>query len=746
MVARAQRPDPGRRLAGAALVALAFIGVGFAYWELRVVKPVRMPGRITAANADLFSAYLPVHDYAYRRGALLPLWNPHQLAGTPFRANANGILYPPNLVGMLVPTERALGLVSAFHVALAGMGTWWCARALGASPLAATLAAIAFMLSRHVTSALVHPSHLAGYAWLPLVALAAGALLERPGLRNATLLGGAAALLLLTGSSQMFVYAAYASAVGGVVWLLAGRAEGAPLRLGRLAPLVVLALLVSGGLAAVQILPTVELLPHAARQHVPLEAMQSLTPSFLLFGATLLATGGVVAYVPAALVDRVRRRWVWAIGVVLITTLLVGLGTWPCTGVFHALPLADRFRGPQRMLVIADLMVALLAAIGFDRVRDDGARRVRLLLAALGALLLVATSPLLRGLAGGATYAQTASLVVAVLAVALAASRVARVRSLLAVLTVALLVGGRFLSPANYLVTPQHHDPEFFAAPGFARFLRERGGHDRVMIVRRRESFFPLMAKAGTLYGLNVVDDYEPLAPRAYLEVRGALGVPSPSTPGAWTDFTPEERERRWRAYDLMSVRWAVVERGVDWPPPGWGRFRQVYADDQAVVYESTPSLPRAYLVEDAIVASDAADAVRKLSAPGFDLRRQVVVDAAPVWPANALAQEAAAGAELVHAGAEEVRLRVATPRPALLVLTDLHWPGWRVTVNGEIRSMIRANALFRAIAVEPGAHDVRFVYEPGPAHIGALVSAVTLVLVIAVLAPWPRRVRRDTG
>jgi hypothetical protein len=122
MVARAQRPDPGRRLAGAALVALAFVGVGFAYWELRVVRPVRMPGRITAANADLFSAYLPVHDYAYRRGALLPLWNPHQLAGTPFRANANGILYPPNLVGMLVPTERALGLVSAFHVALAAMG------------------------------------------------------------------------------------------------------------------------------------------------------------------------------------------------------------------------------------------------------------------------------------------------------------------------------------------------------------------------------------------------------------------------------------------------------------------------------------------------------------------------------------------------------------------------------------------------------------------------------------------------
>jgi uncharacterized membrane protein YfhO len=96
-----------------------------------------------------------------------------------------------------------------------------------------------------------------------------------------------------------------------------------------------------------------------------------------------------------------------------------------------------------------------------------------------------------------------------------------------------------------------------------------------------------------------------------------------------------------------------------------------------------------------------------------------------------------------VYAGAEEVRLRVATPRPALLVLTDLHWPGWRVTVNGEIRSIIRANALFRAIAVEPGAHDVRFVYEPGPAHIGALVSAVTLVLVIAVLARGLRDVAR---
>ena len=52
--------------------------------------------------------------------------------------------------------------------------------------------------------------------------------------------------------------------------------------------------------------------------------------------------------------------------------------------------------------------------------------------------------------------------------------------------------------------------------------------------------------------------------------------------------------------------------------------------------------------------------------------------------------------------------------------------PGWRVTVDGEERPLLRANYLFRAVAVEPGQHTVEFRYAPGSIRVGAALSLAT--------------------
>jgi uncharacterized membrane protein YfhO len=58
---------------------------------------------------------------------------------------------------------------------------------------------------------------------------------------------------------------------------------------------------------------------------------------------------------------------------------------------------------------------------------------------------------------------------------------------------------------------------------------------------------------------------------------------------------------------------------------------------------------------------------------------------------------------------------------------------------------MLRANALFRGVVVEPGEHDVEFKYEPESFKLGVLISLLTVVAGIAggVLS---RRRRRDVG
>jgi uncharacterized membrane protein YfhO len=60
-----------------------------------------------------------------------------------------------------------------------------------------------------------------------------------------------------------------------------------------------------------------------------------------------------------------------------------------------------------------------------------------------------------------------------------------------------------------------------------------------------------------------------------------------------------------------------------------------------------------------------------------------------------------------------EVDLTVKTDRNSMVVLHDIHYPGWEVYVNGERRPILRANLLFRGVEVPPGEHRVEFRFRP---------------------------------
>src|SRR5262249_38758857 len=82
----------------------------------------------------------------------------------------------------------------------------------------------------------------------------------------------------------------------------------------------------------------------------------------------------------------------------------------------------------------------------------------------------------------------------------------------------------------------------------------------------------------------------------------------------------------------------------------------------------------------------------------------------------------------------EEVSLVVETPRKAVLVLTDLYWPGWQVDVDGERRVLQRADFLFRAVALGAGVHRVHFRYGSFTFRLGLLVTALPATAVLAIL------------
>ena len=48
-----------------------------------------------------------------------------------------------------------------------------------------------------------------------------------------------------------------------------------------------------------------------------------------------------------------------------------------------------------------------------------------------------------------------------------------------------------------------------------------------------------------------------------------------------------------------------------------------------------------------------------------------------------------------------------------LLIFSEVDYPGWRATVDGVIAPILLADGIFRALALGPGEHEIRFVYKP---------------------------------
>jgi hypothetical protein len=66
-----------------------------------------------------------------------------------------------------------------------------------------------------------------------------------------------------------------------------------------------------------------------------------------------------------------------------------------------------------------------------------------------------------------------------------------------------------------------------------------------------------------------------------------------------------------------------------------------------------------------------------------------------------------------------EVLVETDSPDGGFLVLNDLWHPWWFAQIDGRPAEMLRANVLFRAVAVPPARHTVRFIFRPVAAAVG---------------------------
>jgi prepilin-type N-terminal cleavage/methylation domain-containing protein len=78
-----------------------------------------------------------------------------------------------------------------------------------------------------------------------------------------------------------------------------------------------------------------------------------------------------------------------------------------------------------------------------------------------------------------------------------------------------------------------------------------------------------------------------------------------------------------------------------------------------------------------------------------------------------------------------------------VLVLRDTYDPSWTATVDGLPAEIVRANAIYRAVALTPGRHVIRFSYRPRDMMPGLILSMVTGLILWFARFAGRRRVEK---
>ena len=158
------------------------------------------------------------------------------------------------------------------------------------------------------------------------------------------------------------------------------------------------------------------------------------------------------------------------------------------------------------------------------------------------------------------------------------------------------------------------------------------------------------------------------------------------------------------------------VDRSLTAASLASGPLRQIARTADGYIYENSAALPRVMVVAEARTVDTGLLLATGKWPDGFDPARTVLLPD-PVQPAACdPPKEATAGpasASIRRYANSEVVVEVQSPACGFLVLNDAWHRWWSADVNGKAEPVLRANVLFRAVAIPAGRSTVVFRFEP---------------------------------
>ena len=734
---------------------------------------------------DILRVYYPLHAYwAQRvRSGAFPDWYPFDGLGQPFAGMVvSGAFHPLNLTYLALPLGAALKVNTVLCFPVAFLGVYALARRFGAQVPPAVLGALLFAFSGCLVSSTNNVLYLMAAATVPWALWGADRFLERPGWPRASAAGALAALVLLAGDIQAFALTLLLFVALVVCrqarWWLAGTLVGSALA-ASLVQLVPTWQVLSQGRPGQQTLAEVtawsthplrllELVLGPAFARGPNDPVGTAIATDLLdtsqgtlwsdslyigLPAVFLALCGAWVY------RRSRLGRTLFVCTALLLALALGRRAGLATLAYHLVPFWHAFRYPEKWMAYVSLGVSLGAVGGLQALLEKPSLRpwAGRVLGICGLLSLAFGAEEQRlGRVGrwvadrienAALRPEVAShvsgelargaIITAVLACLVAAAFLwARHPQLLAwVPAVCSFLGLFWLNEPQYalglpdlLELTSPFPATVHGTPWRVLYL---GGAHRAPI----DSTLSAMDR----WALGAVSILEPVTPA--LEGVEAANTYLPAVSARVFDLMDDERAWVLERAGLFSVRYLSIaeeneaevarsgKRVID-SLPTFGYF----------LFEDPAVVPRAYLARPVCV-DGAAQSLAAVRTRSFLRGVEAVVECRHPFAASV-----GSLGEVVSVASkpERVAVQVRANASAVLVLNDAFYAGWKATVDGAETPILAANHAVRAVAVEPGTHEVIFTYRtPG----GRAAACLTLLFLLGGLVASARKAMpgRDT-
>ncbi len=246
-------------------------------------------------------------------------------------------------------------------------------------------------------------------------------------------------------------------------------------------------------------------------------------------------------------------------------------------------------------------------------------------------------------------------------------------------------------------------------------------------------------ANAGMFYDIADIRGYDSIIPRQYVEYMRLIEEQHELK---YNRIAPLSKHRSLDSplLDMLNVKYVLTNAKHTIDEEGY----TLAYDGEIRIYRNEQALPRAFLIDQAMVLPDEEE--RKEALRTLDPRQVVILEEEvpdlPTGDRDATFREV----ESIDYRANEVTVTFKTPASSFLVLGDSYFDGWlafirsaEATNSSEEKSLhiYRANGNFRAVRVPAGRHVVRFKYSPDEVKFGFYISFLAGIMVLLGLGLW---------